>query len=94
MPIQIRIRIQTLPQDLHMLDSRNICCLLLLTGVPVYIVLFFSSAVIVFKIFDSILNFSGKSVVSLYICWKWIRIRQNDADPTGSGSTTLLSGLF
>jgi hypothetical protein len=71
--------------------------LFLLPEVPVYSVLFFSSAVIVFNILDSILKFSGKSIVPHYIWLKWIRIRirQHNADPTGSGSTTtLLFGLF
>jgi hypothetical protein len=79
MPIQIRI--WTLPQYLHMLEFQKCFFLLLLPGVPVYsyIVLFFSSAVIVFNIFDSILKFSGKSVASLYI---WLNVY-------GSGSAKI-----
>ncbi len=57
--------------------------------------------VIIFNVLDSILKYFGKSIVYLYIWLKWIqirivkpwmpiciRIRQNDVDPTESGSTT------
>ncbi len=61
----------------------------------------FLVSVMIFNIFDSLLTFSGKRVTLLYVWLKWIwiririsrswmlriRIRQNNADPTGSGSS-------
>ncbi len=38
-------------------------------------------------------KFSQKFLIFLYIWLKWIRIRQNDSDPTGSRSTTLLYSM-
>jgi hypothetical protein len=35
-------------------------------------------------------KFSGRNVVQLYFWWKWIQIRQNDADPDPQHWTTAL----
>jgi hypothetical protein len=51
--------------------------LLLFTATPVYIVCIFLisvKGVIIFRIFDRILKFSGKSLVFLYTSLKWIQI--------------------
>ena len=94
MPIQIRI----LSQVLHLLENQNFSCLF--TAVhPVCIVNSFSSlSETKIHILDSTVPYVEiflkkvySTVVLLYIWLKWIRIRirQNDADLTGTGYTTL-----
>jgi hypothetical protein len=72
--------------------------LLLFTAVTVYIVFSFLISVTgVINIFESTLKFSGKKhtgILALQLWLKWIRIRQNGAVPTGSGSTTLVFVKF
>ncbi len=45
--------------------------------------------VMILNVLDRNYKFSGRNVVQLYFWWKWIQIRRNDADLTGSGSRAL-----
>jgi hypothetical protein len=68
----------------------------LFTVYIVFIFLISVTGVTINSILDGIFQFYGKSIVYLYLWLKWIqiRIRQNDADPTGSGSTSPENGKF
>ncbi len=101
MPIQILIRLSILYADPNPDPSYpkfytcwKIRNWLLFTAVAVYIVFIFLIGVTgVLNIFESILKFSGKKhtgILALQLWLKWIRIRQNGAVPTGSGSSTLV----
>jgi hypothetical protein len=98
----VPISMQILPQVLLMLENQNF--FLLVSTLPLYNVLSFSSVSnmsYVFNILDSMLKFWKKvNFVNLFICLELIcigrfRIRQNDADPTRSGSrfTTLITAV-
>ncbi len=75
------------------------------TGIHCFIFLGSVTGVIIFNILDTILKCSRKSIIKLdmWLNWLritirigrpwmpiWIRIRQKDTAPTGSGSTTLV----
>ncbi len=110
MPIRIRLSVlmprpnpDHTPSLTHILGNLNFLFTFFHCNASLHCYICFKSVIgfIIFSILDSIWKFSGKSIVFLYICLKWmyfriwigrswipIRIWQNDADPTGSGSTT------
>jgi hypothetical protein len=86
------ILMQILLQVSHMLGKSQLCqssCFIFCIGVK---------NVIILSILDSILKFCGKKYTVVYQLFHiagidMIRIQQNDADPTRSGSTTLQLSL-